>query len=149
MTETSRSAGPSVHGYTSPDAPSAWVGWVLFAGLMMMLLGGFAVIEGIVALVDKSYFHVGRHGLLVHMSYTGWGWVHIGIGVVAVFAGASLLTGKTWARVFTVAVALVNTFINLGFLAAFPLWSLIMITIDVLVIWAVTVHGREIRHDYN
>ena len=52
-------------------------------------------------------------------------------------------------RTTTVAVALVNAFINLGFLAAFPLWSLIMITIDVLVIWAVTVHGREIRHDYN
>jgi hypothetical protein len=147
MTETSRSAGPTVQGYAGP-APTAWVGWVLFAGIMMMLTGGFAVIEGIVALVDKSYFHVGPHGLLVHMSYTGWGWTHIGLGTLAVAAGASLMTGRTWARVVAVTLAFVSAFVNLAFLAAFPIWSTIMITIDVLVIWAVTVHGREVRQDY-
>jgi len=147
MTETSGSADPIARGYSAP-APSAWVGWILFAGVMMMLLGGFAIVEGIVALVDKSYFVVGHNELLVHMSYDSWGWVHIGLGALAIVAGGALMTGRMWARVIAVAVAFVNAFANLGFLAAYPVWSGIMIAFDVLVIWAVIVHGREVRRDY-
>ena len=66
---------------------------------------------------------------------------------MALVAGVGLLTGATWARVLGVVVAMVSAIVNLGFLAASPGWALIMITLDVLVIYAVTVHGREIRND--
>ena len=86
-----------------------------------------------------------QNGLLVHVDYTAWGWTHIVGGLVVAFAGGYLFSGRTWARVVAVVVAVLSSFVNLAFLAAYPLWSAIMITLDVLVIWAVIVHGDEMK----
>jgi hypothetical protein len=67
------------------------------------------------------------------------------LGIVIAFAGGALFAGKMWGRVVAVIVATLSLFVNIGFLAAYPIWSTIMILLDVLVIWAVMVHGREMK----
>jgi hypothetical protein len=122
-----------------------WVGWIAFAGTLMVMLGAFHVIQGVVALVDDKYFLVTRSGLVVSADYTTWGWVHLIAGVVVLVAGVFVFAGQVWARTVGVIVALLSALLNLGFLAAYPLWSVIMIALDVMVILALTVHGSDVR----
>lgn len=129
-----------------PTEMSGWVGWIGFAGFMMALLGTFHVIQGLVALFQDDYFLVGQSQLVVSVDYTAWGWVHIIGGVIVVAAGVGLFSGLLWARIVTVALSLLSAVVNVVFLAAFPIWSVTMIAIAILVIWAVTVHGSELKH---
>jgi len=124
---------------------TAWVGWVVFAGTMMVLLGAFHAIQGLVALFKDEYFLVGKSGLILSVDFTTWGWVHLILGLIIAGAGASLFAGHMWARIVGVMVAALSAVVNLGFLSAFPIWSALMILLDMLVIWAITVHGAEIR----
>lgn len=123
---------------------TAWVGWIVFAAAMMTLLGIFHVVQGLVALFNDDYFVVGHSGLVLSADYTAWGWVHVIGGLVIAGAGMALFAGRMWGRVVGVVVAMLSAVVNLGFMAAFPVWSSLMILIDLLVIWALTVHGSEI-----
>lgn len=122
--------------------PGGWYGMIVFAGTIMLMLGCFHAIAGLVALFQDDYFFVSKDGLVVTANYTAWGWTHLIIGVVVAAAGAALFTGALWARIVAVLVALVSSLVNLAFLSAYPLWSGIMIALDILVIYAVTVHGN-------
>jgi len=126
---------------------SAWVGWIAFASMMMMMLGIFHVIEGIVALAKDDFFLVRSNGLVVSVNYTTWGWVHIIGGIIVVAAGVGVLNGRMWARIVGVAVAFVSTLISIAFLSAYPIWSILMIALAVVVIMALTVHGSDIKVD--
>jgi hypothetical protein len=128
-----------------PTEMTGWVGWIAFAGVMMIMLGTFHVFDGLLALFQDDYFLVTRTGLTVHLDYTTWGVVHLVGGIIVIAAGFALFTGKMWARTLGVIVALVSAVVNIGFLAAYPIWSTIMIAVDILVIWALTVHGSEMR----
>ena len=124
---------------------TGWVGWVVFASVMMMLLGASHALAGLVALMKDDYYLVRSDGLVLEVSYTTWGWVHLILGIVVVIAGVALLRGATWARALTVVVAGLSVIANLAFLAANPLWSAIMVALSILVIYAVTAHGGEAR----
>jgi hypothetical protein len=124
---------------------TGWSGWIFFATCMMVLVGVLHAITGFVAIFKDQYYLVDNTGLVVTVDYTTWGWVHLLGGVVMAVAGAALLTGQMWARVVAVLAALASIVLNFGFLAAYPLWSTIIIAVDVLVIWAVIVHGDELR----
>jgi hypothetical protein len=123
--------------------PTMWVGWIWFAGIMLVLAGTFNIISGLVALFNDTYFVVGTEGLLL-FDLTGWGWLHLLIGIVAVLAGIALFTGALWARIVAVIIAMVNAIQQLLFMPAYPVWSIIMITLDVLIIWAIIAHGDEL-----
>lgn len=127
-----------------PTAMTGWVGWIAFAGVMMTLLGTFHVMQGLGALFKDEYFQVGQSELTIHVDYTAWGWIHIVGGLVIAAAGFALFAGKVWARVVGVLVAMLSAIVNVAFLAAYPIWSVTMIAIDLLVIWALTVHGHEV-----
>jgi hypothetical protein len=144
MTDTSRrrSAETDVRYETEP---TAWAGWVVFAGVMLIMLGTFQIIQGLVALFDDGFYLVNSNGLVVDVDYNTWGWVHTGIGLIAVLAGLGLLAGNMAARIVGVAVAFLSAIVNLAFLSAYPVWSTIMITVDVIVIYAIIVHGREVK----
>jgi hypothetical protein len=131
----------------SPDyaPPSAWVGWTAFAGVLMVMIGTFHVFQGLVALFKDEYYLVGNEGLLVTVDYTGWGWTHIIAGLVVALAGFGVFAGKMWARVVGVVLAVVSALVNVAFLSAYPIWSILMIALDVVVIMALTVHGSEIK----
>jgi hypothetical protein len=79
------------------------------------------------------------------VDYTTWGWIHLLGGGIMAAAGLGLLVGQMWARVVAVLLAMVSAIVNVLFLAAYPLWSLIMITLALLVVWAVIVHGSEMK----
>ena len=130
---------------TSGTAPTAWVGWVAFASSMMILLGVFQVIQGFVAIFHDGYSHVAESGLVVNVDFTAWGWTHLLLGLLIAAAGMGLLTGNVVARTLAVILAGISAILNLLFIEAHPVWSSIIITLDVLVIYAVTVHGREMR----
>src|SRR3954463_359154 len=87
------------------DAPSGWAGWVVFGGVMLIMLGSFQIIEGLVALFDDGFYAVRSSGLVVQVDYNTWGWVHMVIGVVGVLAGLGLLVGNMLARIVGVGVA--------------------------------------------
>jgi hypothetical protein len=136
--------GPTYEPTRTP--PTGWAGMAMFGAMVMMLLGTFQALAGLIALVDDSYYAVGSSGLVVHVDYTAWGWVHIAVGVIAVAAGAGLMTGQTWARVVGVCVALGSALVNFAFINAAPFWALTMITLAVLVIYAITAHGGELKN---
>jgi hypothetical protein len=129
----------------SIEQTSGWTGWVVFAGIVMIMMGTFHAIQGFVALFQPSYFLVRNTGLVVHIDYAGWAWIHLGLGILVVLAGVALLGGQMWARVIAIALAFLSAMVNVSFMAAYPLWSLLLIVLDVLVIWAVTVHGDELK----
>lgn len=145
MTEVNQSQTQSRMS-TNTTVQTGWVGWIAFAGIMLVLLGSFHIIEGLVGLFRDQVFLVGAGGLVVSMDYTAWGWTHIIGGAFAVLVGVCLLAGQTWARVVAVIVAVISALINVAFLPAYPIWSVLMIAIDILVIWAITVHGSEIKN---
>jgi hypothetical protein len=103
------------------------------------------VIEGLVAIFNQGYYLVGPAGLVVSVDYTWWGWVHLILGVVAVAAGFGLIAGNMAARVVGVIVAMISAVLNLAFLAAHPFWTTIIIVIDVIIIYAIVAHGRELK----
>ncbi len=125
--------------------PTGWVGWIAFAAIMMIMLGCFHAIQGLVALFDDQKFLVADSGLVVTVDYTAWGWVHLIGGIVVALAGVSLFAGRMWARIIGVLAALASAIVNIAFLSAYPIWSTIMIALDILIIWAITVHGAEMK----
>lgn len=125
--------------------PTGWVGWIVFSGVMLIMIGVFQALMGFVAIFKEDYYLVGRTGLVVELDYTAWGWVHLIFGIVVLLAGFGILAGQMWARVVGIILAVLSAIANLLFLAAYPVWSIIVITLDVLVIYALTVHGREVK----
>jgi hypothetical protein len=153
MTETSRtrsdgtSADYATADYASggPGEVTGWAGWVGFAGIMLIMLGIFQAIEGFVAIFDNGYYLVRPNGLVINVDYTAWGWLHLIIGLIAVAVGIGLMTGNMLARIVGVIIAVISATLNLLFIAAYPVWSTIIIAVDVIVIYAIVVHGRELK----
>lgn len=137
---------PQQRGREAPPEPTGWTGWVVFGAMMMILLGSFQAIAGLVALFDDGYYLVSPNGLVVNVDYTTWGWVHLIVGLVALAAGFGLVRGAMWARVLGVAAAAISAIVNFAFIAAYPFWALTMITLDVLIIYAIVAHGRELQN---
>ena len=118
-------------------------GWVSFAAIMMILLGTFQIIEGLVAFISPTYFLVGAEGLVVSASYGTWGGLHVALGVLILLAGFGVIAGQTWARVVGIALASLSALVNLVFIAAYPMWSIIVIAVDIAVIFALTAYRRD------
>jgi hypothetical protein len=129
----------------STNDVSGWTGWVIFAGIMLIMVGAFQAIQGLVGLFNRGYYLVAPSGLVLNVDYTVWGWTHLILGILAVATGLGLLAGNTAARVVGIVLAVVSAVLNLVFIAAYPIWSTIVITVDVIVICAIVVHGRELK----
>lgn len=142
--DTSRRTSGSAPRGSRAEGPTAWAGVGIFAAVMMLVLGAFHALAGFVALFQDDYYLVGKNDLVVHVDYTAWGWTHLIGGAIIVAAGAGVLAGQTWARVVGVILAMLSAVVNMAFFSAYPWWSAVMITLDILVIWALTVHGREL-----
>ncbi|WP_304451214.1 hypothetical protein [Nocardiopsis sp. YSL2] len=112
-------------------------GWQFFAATLMMMIGAVNIIQGLVALMTPGFYTVASGELLV-LEYGAWGLLLGGWGVVLVVAGAAILSGSMWARVFGIVLAAVNALAQLAFLVALPVWSVVAIAIELLVIYALT-----------
>ncbi len=148
MTDTSHRPGQAAAAGPPPTAagpPTAWAGWVTFGGVMLIMIGLFQIVQGIVALVQDEYYLVTQTGLVVNMDYTAWGWTHLVLGIIAGLTGIGLLAGNTLARVVGVVIAAVSALVNMLFIPAYPVWSLIVIILDIVVLYALIVHGEEAK----
>lgn len=136
------------HDYDYASEQTAWAGWVVFASFMMFLVGSFQAVQGLVAIFDDGYYVVREGGLVVNVDYTVWGTVHLLIGVLLILCGAGVLAGNVVARAVGVALAGLSALANMAFIGAYPVWSIIVIIVDVVVIYALTVHGGELRSSH-
>ena len=127
---------------TRRDTGGLVTGLVLFAGLMMIMIGVFQVIVGIAALIDDQ-FYVVTPQYAFGVDVTTWGWIHLIVGVVVAAAGWAVIGGRLWGRVVGIMVAGLNALANFFFIPYYPLWSLLIITLDVFVIWALCVYGSQ------
>ena len=119
------------------------VGFISFAGIVLILAGIFHVIDGIVGLVNND-FYVKTDNWVFKFNVTSWGWIHIILGIIAILAGVGLFSGAIWARTVAVIVAAVSIIANFVWLPYYPWWALLVIVLDFFVIWAVVLHGRDV-----
>lgn len=124
---------------------TGWVGWIGFASFMLLLGGAFSVIAGFVALFKHTVvFNAATNNAWV-MSYDQWGWIHILIGILAILAAGSLMSGGVYGRTIAVLIAFVGAVANMAFVPIYPFWALLLVTVNILIIWAVLVHGSEVK----
>ena len=122
---------------TRTTQPTAWFGWIVFAGAVLLMTGVLNILEGIVALVDDQRVLVARDRLVL-VDLTGWGWTLLIFGIVMAATGLGLFSAQNWARVTAVIVVGLHAIAQIAWLAAYPLWSILMITLDVVIIYALT-----------
>jgi hypothetical protein len=168
MTETPEAKAPQ----TPPDKPFGWqlsdearqqeelydqradardeyeseqFGWALFAVVTLILVGGFQIINGLIAFFRSGTYQVGRSGLAVNVDYTAWGWVHVILGALALIAAMGLLRGAMWARILGIVLSAISAIVYMSFIPAFPALSIVVIAVDILIIYALVVHGRDLK----
>ncbi|WP_053207867.1 DUF7144 family membrane protein [Jiangella muralis] len=119
------------------------VGLTAFAGVLMIMAGGFQALAGLAALLEDE-FYVSTRNYVLEFDATTWGWIHLLLGLLVLFAGFAVLAGKTWGRVIGVILAVLSALANFAFVPYYPFWSLAIIALDVFVIWALVAHGRDV-----
>lgn len=148
IADTRTAGGPTgadlAHAYGGHDVHDPGHGWVLFGGTMILIAGSMNVIHGIAALGNSKVF--ARHLELVISNLHTWGWAVLILGAVQIGAALGIYAGSRYARWFGVAVACVNALVQLSFANAFPIWSLTIVGLDVLVIYGLIVHGDAAVH---
>lgn len=117
---------------------------VAFAGVMLVVTGGFDVLHGIAAIGEPDFYAAGSD-YTFRFSVTAWGWIHLILGILTVVIGVALLRGAAWARLVGIVLAVVGALSNFLSIPAYPWWSMITIGIYVLVIWSLTVQMKGYR----
>jgi len=132
------------YGRVDDKPPSGWaVGFTVFAGVMMIMAGSFQGLAGLVAIFENEFYATTRNYIL-EFDVTTWGWIHLLLGLLILFAGFAVLSGQTWGRVVGITLASLSALANFAFIPYYPVWSLVIIALDVFVIWALAAHGRDI-----
>jgi len=127
----------------STQTVSPWAhGIAVFAGLAMIIGGAFQALEGLAAVVNDKWLVV-LPQYIYAFDLTVWGVIHLLVGLALLVIGVSLLRGQTWARVAGIVVAVISAIVNFAFLPHSPLWAILIIAVDVLVIWALTTYLRQ------
>jgi hypothetical protein len=120
----------------------AAVGYIMFASFILIMIGIFHAIDGLAAIVNNTFYsQVGDY--VFKFDVTAWGWIHLIGGIVILIAGFSLYGGAIWARTVGVIVALISAIASFASLPYYPVWSILIILLDICVIWALTIHGRD------
>jgi hypothetical protein len=128
---------------------TAWAGWVFFAGLLMIIMGMLDAIQGLIALIRKEYYNLPDQSVIV-ANMTTWGWVLLIGGILVMFAGYALLQGKSWGRWLAILLVTANLIGQLGFTGGnqFTLWGLLVVTLDILVLYALTAKWSGVKETY-
>ena len=122
---------------------SRWaMGFTTFAAALMIISGIWAFLVGISALAKDRVFVVAPD-YSYKIDVTGWGWIHLILGIVVAAGGLCLLLGQTWARILAVFLAVCSAIAQFLFLPYYPLWSILIIALDIFVIWAVLTGERR------
>jgi hypothetical protein len=131
----------------SPTSESREIvaGWgTTFAGVMMMIVGLVEFFQGLVAVINGNQFFVTTPNYVFQLNLTTWGWIHLVLGAVIAVAGLFIFTGNIVARSLGMFLAGLQALANFMWLPYYPVWGMVIIALDVLVIWALIAHGRDI-----
>ena len=129
----------STHTTSGPVVPEQQstarvTGWAKFAGILLVISGLWDVLTGISGiLADKIFVTTPQY--VYYFDITGWGWVHLILGLLVAGAGVGVLKGTAWGRMLGVALASGSLLINFAFIPYYPIWSILIIALDVLIIW--------------
>ena len=129
---------------SSREPSSKAVGWIAFAGFILILGGSFMMLAGLGGILNPDSYVVTQDNIL-KVSTTTWGWWHLFLGAVLFFAGFGVFTGNILARTIGVIAALISAISAFVWLPIYPVWGVIIIAMDFAVIWALTAHGRDIQ----
>ena len=119
-------------------------GWLGFAGIMLILVGFFNVIDGIAAISDSKYVV----NQLLFSNLDAWGWFFLIWGALQIFAGFAVISGAAWGAIVGIVTAFLNAIAQLSWIAVNPWWATIAIVLDVLIIYGLIVYGGRGREEY-
>lgn len=122
-----------------------WTGWVAFGAAMIMLVGTLHVLQGLLSLLDDGYYMTTAEGLSVNVSFTTLGWLQLGLGVVSLAIGIGIFAGFTVALAAGAIVMGVSAIVHMTVIAAYPVWSVVVIVFNVIVIYSIVAHGGEMK----
>ena len=129
--------------YGSPQ-PTAWVGWIAFAGMMMIVAGVLGALSGLSAIVrDETYVQAAGHVWI--FDHTSWGWIHLILGILLAAIGAMMLKGSTVGMALGAGIVALHMIAQFTWMGMYPWWSIVVIALDVLILYALIVHGPEMK----
>ncbi len=117
--------------------PAGVSGWIVFAGVIMLIMGFLDAMWGLAAIINNEVITVGGHGVVV-WDITAWGWGHLILGTLVACTGLGLLAGQTWARVLGIFFVSLDLLVQFGTFTLFPLWSIMIIAIDIVILYQLT-----------
>ncbi|TAK89146.1 hypothetical protein EPO04_03540 [Patescibacteria group bacterium] len=129
---------------TTTTKTTGWVGWVAFGAAMMMLSGVYQLVVGFAAIFNSDWLVFANQGVYL-LDLTSWGWVHALLGVLLIGSGISLFSGSALGRAVGTVVVSLAILANLLFLFALPVWSVMALIVDSLVLYAILAHGDEMK----
>jgi hypothetical protein len=123
-----------------------WTGWIVFAGVLMVVIGILNFFQGLIAIIRDNYYVLTPQQIIV-FDLTTWGWIMLIWGIVVALAGAALVSGRSWARWFTIVVASLNFIVQLAFVGSsqYTLWALTVLALNVLVLYALIVRWEDVK----
>ncbi len=124
---------------------TGWVGWIVFAAVILMIHGTFTAIQGLSALLRDDVYWETQGGSVLMFNVTGWGWIHLILGILGILVGYLLLKGSTFARVIGIALVSLNLIAQFAYLPLYPFWGIIGIAVGFFVLYALIVHGGELK----
>jgi hypothetical protein len=119
------------------------IGFTMFAAIMLMINGSFQIIAGLTGIFENE-FYVRTPNYFLELDASAWGWIHLIWGVLVLIGGLGLLSGSLWGRTLGVIAAAGSMLVAFAFIPLYPVWSIVVISVAVTVIWALTAHGRDI-----
>jgi hypothetical protein len=130
---------------TDHQMPASWAqGTSFFAGVLLIVGGGFQVLEALAAIVRDEYLVVAPNYIYT-FDLTAWGWIHLLIGLAFVGIGICLLLGQGWALIAGIVIAAISALINFTWLPYSPFWAILLIAVDLLIIWALASARAQAR----
>ena len=124
---------------------TAWVGWVWFAAFSILAVGLFNLVAGFAAALSPNNVLSWTNDGVAVVDVSAWGWVHVILGALLVVVGLYLFSGAAAARIAAIVLVVLNLVAQFVSLQTTPFWSLVIIVVDLVILWALTVHGAEVE----
>ena len=124
---------------------TGWASWARFAAVIAIVSGMFSILQGVVGLLAPDTYFVATQGKLFLFDISGWGWWTLVVGILLIIVGVCLYIGAFWARTVGIVIVALSALVQLLLIPAQPWWSMIIIALDLLIIYAISMHGRELR----
>jgi hypothetical protein len=142
MTVQERALGDTAIGEERAESPWA-LGLIVVAAIFLVVGGAFHVIQGLAAILDDQFF-AAVENYAFDLNVQTWGWIHVVTGIILAAAGFALFSGALWARIVAVFVAVASAIVSFLYIPYFPVWSIVTLSVDGAIIWAVTAHGGDL-----